>query len=121
MPGYTSYDVQTTRHRGSISGGSYNYNSGHTSIDGSYSGTSTTMIPVLNPGYDIPYSGALLHVYAYLVVYLDRNIFDTLKDKGVAKSEIPLFPLDIENIDNIATDFTVVEVNSNSPFEEAGI
>jgi len=122
MPGHTSYETQTTHHRGSISGDTiYGYGGEYSHTSGSYSGTSTTKIPIYHPGYDIPYSGAILYSYGDLIVFTNKNIFDTFKDAGLRKREIHLYPVGIPTIDELNRDLTIIDVVSGFPFEKAGI
>ena len=122
MPGYTTYQTQTTHHSGSVSGmTNYDFGSMHSNTQGTYSGTSTTRIPIYHPGAEIPYSGAMLYGSGELVVFQDTNIFDKLADKGIYKSILPLYPLDIPNIKDLDKNFIPISITPGFPFERAGI
>lgn len=122
MPGYTRYETQTTHHKGSLSGTThYGHGGGYSYSNGSYSGTSTTKVPTYHPGYDIPYSGAMLYSYGDLIVFINKNIFDTLKDAGLRKRVIHLYPVGIPTFEELNRDLTIIDVVSGLPFEKSGI
>lgn len=69
MPSVTKYETVTTQHGGSASGNVYGQSGYSGRYDGTYSGSSTTKVPVSTPQQEIPYEGAVYVMEGDLIVF----------------------------------------------------
>ncbi len=72
IPSYTTYQPVTTYHSGVTSANVYG-SGGYAYGTGSYSGYSTTNVPIYHPPQTIPYTAAILHCSGNLIVFLNED------------------------------------------------
>lgn len=78
VPGQTSYQQVNTFSSGNVSGNVYGTYGNSARYSGTYSGLSTSSIPVHKPGYTVPYTGVVNSMSGDLICFLDKDSFGYL-------------------------------------------